>query len=65
MSESTTLDALLASGAAFTDPPTAAVILDADERTIRAAIKAGDIPATRVGQRWKIPVAWLRRAAAA
>ncbi len=65
MSESTTLDALVASGAAFTDTPTAAVILGADERTVRSAIKSGDIPAVRVGQRWKISVAWLRRAAAA
>ena len=40
-----------------------AVIMGADERTIRSAIRAGDIPAVRVGQRWKVPVNWLVRAA--
>ncbi len=58
-----TLDAVVAAGTAFLEPPDVAVIMGADERTIRSAIRAGDIPAVRVGQRWKVPVNWLVRAA--
>jgi hypothetical protein len=45
----------------FTGVPEAAAILGGcDPRTVRAEIKAGRIPATRVGARWLVPVAWLR-----
>ena len=37
--------------------------LDAEGRTVRQAIKDGEIPATRVGLQWRIPVAWVREQA--
>jgi hypothetical protein len=54
-----TLDDL--SGQNFTGVPEAAAILGScDPRTVRAEIRAGRIPAIRVGTRWMVPVAWLR-----
>ena len=50
-------------GRDFTTVPEVASILDYDERTIRAALKRGEIPGVRVGQEWRVPVAWLRAAA--
>ena len=48
-------------GQNFTGVPEAAAILGGcDPRTVRAEIRAGRIPAIRVGTRWMIPVAWLR-----
>ncbi len=41
--------------------PQAAPLLNCDERTIRAACAAGDIPATRVGAKWLIPTWWLKK----
>jgi excisionase family DNA binding protein len=38
----------------------AADILGLDPRTLRRAIEAGTIPATRVGVKILIPTAWLR-----
>ena len=54
-----TLDDL--DGQNFTGVPEAAAILGGcDPRTVRAEIRAGRIPAIRVGTRWMVPVAWLR-----
>jgi excisionase family DNA binding protein len=36
---------------------------DMQGRTVRKAIEAGEIPATRVGAQWRIPVAWIREQA--
>lgn len=50
-------------GKLFASVPEAATVLRSDPRSVRRAIVAGDIPATRVGPRWLIPVPWLRRGA--
>jgi hypothetical protein len=48
-------------GQNFAGVPEAAEILGGcDPRTVRAEIRAGRIPATRIGTRWMVPVAWLR-----
>lgn len=47
----------------FASVPETAAVLRTDERTLRRALEAGEIPGVRVGQRWKIPTAWLRSAA--
>ncbi|MET9071791.1 helix-turn-helix domain-containing protein [Streptomyces sp. NPDC004232] len=36
-----------------------AEVLHVDARTVRRAIDGGTIPATRVGQQLRVPVAWL------
>jgi excisionase family DNA binding protein len=41
----------------------AAQILEADQRTLLTMLAAGEIPGTRVGAQWRVPVAWLREAA--
>jgi hypothetical protein len=54
-----TLDDL--GGQNFTGVPEAAAILGGcDPRTIRSEIRAGRIPAIRVGTKWMVPIAWLR-----
>jgi excisionase family DNA binding protein len=58
-----TLDELIAAGRNFATAAEAKAILEVDERTIYAGIERGEIPATRMGNRWKIPVAWLRKEA--
>jgi excisionase family DNA binding protein len=50
-------------GQTFTGTPEVASILGRDERTIRRAIEAGKIPASRIGSKWAVPVAWLRQQA--
>lgn len=52
-------------GRLFVSVPEASAILglDAEGRTVRKAIMAGEIPATRVGPQWRIPVAWIRKQA--
>ena len=52
-------------GRLFLSVPELSVILDVDRegRTVRKAIEAGEIPAIRVGQQWRIPVAWVRERA--
>lgn len=40
-----------------------AAILEVDPRTIRAAVRDGRIPAVKAGSNYRIPVAWLIRAA--
>jgi excisionase family DNA binding protein len=47
----------------FAYVPEVAEILGRDERTIRAAIRAGQIPATKTGQRYIVRVSWLREQA--
>jgi hypothetical protein len=47
----------------FVDVPRAAGILGRDERTVRQAAAAGEIPAARIGARWMIRSAWLREQA--
>jgi excisionase family DNA binding protein len=50
-------------GKLFADVPEVAELLRSDQRTIRRSIAAGNIPAIRTGQRWRVPVSWLRQAA--
>ena len=50
-------------GNLFADVPETAEILRYDERTVRRAIEAGEIPAVRAGERWRVPTAWLREQA--
>jgi excisionase family DNA binding protein len=50
-------------GQLFADVPETAEILRYDERTVRRAIEAGEIPAVRAGERWRVPTAWLREQA--
>jgi excisionase family DNA binding protein len=47
-------------GQVFATVTEAAVILHLDSRALRKAIAAGDIPATRAGSTYRIPVAWLQ-----
>jgi excisionase family DNA binding protein len=54
-----TLSDLIRAGDDFTSVPAAAGILNMDQRTVRRAIARGEIPATRVGTDYRIPVAWL------
>ena len=56
-----TLDDL--NGRLFADVPEAASVLGRDERTVRRAAAAGEIPATKVGTKWMIQTAWLRQQA--
>jgi len=50
-------------GKLFADVPETAQILRYDQRTVRRAIEAGEIPAVRAGGRWRIPTSWLREQA--
>lgn len=50
-------------GRLFATVPETADITRYDPRTIRRAIEAGEIPATRAGATWRIPVAWIREQA--
>jgi excisionase family DNA binding protein len=45
---------------AFFSIPEAARLLGADDRTVRKAVAAGSIPATRLGCKWFVPTSWLR-----
>jgi hypothetical protein len=47
-------------GQTFAGVPVVARVLGRDQRTIRRAAEKGLIPATKIGSRWAIPVAWLR-----
>lgn len=47
----------------FAYVPEVAQILGRDERTVRAAIRAGQIPATKTGQRYIVRTSWLREQA--
>jgi excisionase family DNA binding protein len=52
-------------GRDFAYPYEAAMVLRIDVRTLRSAIAAGEIPAVRTGQQFRVPVAWLRQKALA
>jgi excisionase family DNA binding protein len=45
---------------AFFSIPEAARLLGADDRTVRKAVAAGSIPATRLGCKWFVPTTWLK-----
>jgi excisionase family DNA binding protein len=47
----------------FASSTEAAAILGVDPRTLRFAIERGEIPATRTGNIWRVPVSWLREQA--
>jgi Helix-turn-helix domain len=51
------------SGQTFCDVPQVAAVLNRDERTVRRALEAGKIPGRKVGNRWAVPVSWLRQEA--
>jgi excisionase family DNA binding protein len=53
----------LPAGRLFAKVPEAAELLRMDERTVRRALVAGQIPGFRVGATWRVPVAWLREQA--
>jgi excisionase family DNA binding protein len=57
------LAALEARGDLFCFPADVAAVLGRNLKTIYPALERGEIPHTRVGQRYSIPVAWLRRQA--
>jgi len=61
MPHMTTLNDL--AGQTFADVPQVADIIGRDERTVRRAIESGKIPATQIGSKWSVPVAWLREQA--
>jgi len=62
--EETRGDVLTAlAGKLFADVPETAQILRYDQRTVRRAIEAGEIPAMRAGGRWRMPTAWIREQA--
>lgn len=46
---------------AFFSVPEAARLIGCDERTLRKACAAGQVPGTRLGAKWLVPTAWLRR----
>jgi excisionase family DNA binding protein len=55
----------LNSGRLFLSVPQLSALfgLDSQGRTVRRAIKQGEIPATRVGLQWHIPTEWVREQA--
>jgi excisionase family DNA binding protein len=57
------LAALESRGELFCFPADVAAVLGRNLKTIYPALERGEIPYTRVGQRYSIPVSWLRRAA--
>src|SRR5437016_2683138 len=56
-------EGVLPAGRLFATAPETAAVLRADERTVRRALEAGQIPGFRCGATWRIPVAWLREQA--
>ena len=57
------LEALESEGRLFASPAEAAAVLERDHRTVRLAMARGEVPYTRVGNRFSISVHWLRRTA--
>jgi excisionase family DNA binding protein len=55
----------LNSGRLFLSVPELSALfgLDSQGRTVRRAIRQGEIPATRVGLQWHIPSEWVRQQA--
>jgi hypothetical protein len=56
-------EGVLPQGRLFATAPETAQVLRSDERTVRRALEAGQIPGFRVGVTWRVPVAWLREQA--
>lgn len=52
-------------GRLFATAPEVAAVLGYDVRIVRKAIEDGQIPGVRLGATYRIPVSWLRQAAAA
>lgn len=50
-------------GRIFCTVTEAAALLDVDARTMRGALKRGDIPGLRTGSTWRVPTSWLREKA--
>jgi hypothetical protein len=57
------LAALEKDGRLFASPAEVAAVMDRDIRTIYGALERGEVPSTRIGQRYSIPLAWLRQQA--
>jgi hypothetical protein len=57
------LEALEAEGRLWATPAETADVLERDVKSVYAGLDRGDIPSVRVGPRYQISVAWLRRAA--
>jgi len=55
------LTALEDSGKLFCFPADVARVIDKDLKTVYPALERGEIPHIRIGQRYHISVAWLRR----
>ena len=55
------LKALEEEGNLFASPADVAAIMRRDIRTVYAGLERGEIPSIRVGQRYQISIAWLRR----
>ena len=55
------VDALEAAGRSFAYPAEVAAVFDKDTKTVYLALERGEIPYTRIGQRYQISVAWMRR----
>jgi excisionase family DNA binding protein len=60
-----TLDGLVREGRTFARVWETAQITETDERTILKLLASGEIPGTKIGAQWRIPVAWIRAAASA
>jgi hypothetical protein len=58
------LGALEDAGRLFAYPSEVAAVLERDLKTVYLGLKREEIPSTRVGQRYQIALAWLRRQAA-
>jgi hypothetical protein len=50
-------------GRLFASTTEVCAIIGCDVRALRRGIESGDVPATRVGQRYYIPTAWIREQA--
>jgi excisionase family DNA binding protein len=50
-------------GRLFANTTEAAAILGVDPRTLRSALERGEVPGTRTGTTWRIPVSWLKEQA--
>lgn len=50
-------------GKLFASTTETALILRYDARTLRKAIEAGEVPAVRAGNTYRIPTAWIREQA--
>ena len=58
-----TAEKILKSRRMFVSGVEAAIVLNLDQRTVYKVLSAGQMPGTRVGGAWRVPMAWLRQAA--